>query len=67
MGFGGEVYLIKCGTYQDSEFGWRYFGNGGRPMNPAIGPQPDRRKMQVFSDPRDAVEFARLAVLSSLR
>jgi len=31
MGFGGETYLIKCGTYQDSEFGWRYFGNGGRP------------------------------------
>ena len=31
MGFGGETYLIKCGTYQDSEFGWRHFGNDGRP------------------------------------
>jgi hypothetical protein len=61
MGFAGETYLIKRGTYQDGEFGWRYFGNGGRPMNPTVVLWPDRRKMQVFSDPRDAVELARLA------
>jgi hypothetical protein len=49
MGFGGEVYLIKCGTYQDSEFGLRYFGNGGRPMSPTVvlGPPP-RRYLTIF-------------------
>ena len=61
MGFGGEVYLIKFGTYEDSEFGWRYFSNGGRSMNPTIVLWPDRCKMQVFSDPRDSGEFARIA------
>ena len=61
MGFGGEVYCIKFGTYQDSEFDWRYFGNGGRPLNPTVMFWPDQRRMQVFSDPRDAVEFARIA------
>ena len=36
MGFVGEIYPSKCGTYQDSEFGWPYTGNGGRPMSPTV-------------------------------
>jgi hypothetical protein len=54
MGFGGDAYLIRCGTYQDSEFGWCYFGNSGCPMNPTVVLWTDCRKMQVFSNPRDA-------------
>jgi hypothetical protein len=34
----------------------------GRPMSTAVVPWPDRRKIEVFRDPRGAVEFARLAV-----
>jgi len=36
MGFGDEACLIRCGTCRNSDFGWRYFGNGGRPMNPTV-------------------------------
>ena len=46
-------------AYQDSDFGRSNFGHGGRPMNPTVLLWPDRRKMQVFSDPRVSVEFGR--------
>ena len=60
---------VGSGTYQDSEYGWRCFDDGRRPMNPTVALWPDRRRskipcasgMQVFSDSRDAVEFPRLA------
>jgi len=51
MGFRGAVYLVKCGRYQDSEFGQHYFGHCGRPMNPTVALWPGRRKMQMFSHP----------------
>jgi len=67
-GFGGEAYLIQCRTCHDNQYGWRYYGNGGCPMNPTVVLWSDRRKaklpcppgMQVFSEPRDAAEFARM-------
>jgi len=59
MGFGGATYLVKVGTYQDSEFGWRYFHNGGRPLNPTIVFWPGEHRMQIFNDPRSAVEYMR--------
>lgn len=58
MGFGGETYLIKTGTYQDSIYGWKYFHNGGFPVNYTIVLFPDRYKMVLFDNPRDAVRFA---------
>jgi len=57
MGFGGETYLVKTGTYQDSDYGWKYFHNGGFPANYTVILWPDQKKMQFFSDPKDAVQF----------
>lgn len=57
MGFGGETLLIKTGTYQDSDFGWRYYHDGGFPTNYTVVLYPDRKKMLAFSDPRDAVDY----------
>lgn len=55
--FGGEVFLIKVGTYQDSEFGFRYFSNGGFPLNPTVVYFPDTHKKLAFMDIRDAIAF----------
>ena len=57
MGFGGETYLIKTGTYQDSDYGWKYFHNGGFPTNYTVVLWPDQKKMLVFQDPKDAVHY----------
>jgi hypothetical protein len=54
--FGGEVWLIKVGTYPDSEYGWRFFHNGG-PANPTTVLFPDRRKVVGFRRSEDAVRF----------
>lgn len=51
--------LIKVGTYSDSVYGWRYFHNGGFPINPAVVLLTKERKVIPFADPRDAVTFAR--------
>jgi hypothetical protein len=59
MPFGGMSYLIKVGTYQDSDFGWKYFHNGGRPMNTTIVLWPDEHRMQPFWSPEDAIRFIR--------
>lgn len=58
MGFGGEVILIKTGTYQDSDYGWKYYHDGGFPINYTVVLFPDRHKKVVFSNPRDAVRYA---------
>lgn len=55
--FGGMTYLIKCGTYQDSEYGWKYFHNGGRPVNITVIFWPDQHRMQVFFNTEDALQF----------
>ena len=57
MGFGGETILIKCGTYQNSDFGWKYFHDGGFPTNYTIVLFASHKKMVAFADPRDAVTY----------
>lgn len=54
---GGEVFLIKVGTYQDSEFGYRYFHNGGFPVNPAVVYYPKEHKKLAFMKLEDAIQF----------
>jgi hypothetical protein len=49
--------LVKVGTYSDSVYGWRYFHNGGFPINPAVVLYPKQRKMLPFVSPMDAIEF----------
>ena len=56
-GFGGETIFIKVGTYQDSDYGWRYFSNGGMVGNYTVVLFPDQKKMIPFTNPRDAVAF----------
>jgi len=56
--FGGEYVLIKVGTYQDSEYGWRYFHNGGFACNYTTVLFPDQKRIIPFADPRLAVRFA---------
>jgi len=56
MGFGGETFLIKVGTYQDSDFGWRYFHNGGQ-CNPTVVLFPDQHKKVAFMNPEDALRY----------
>lgn len=57
MGFGGETILIKTGTYQDSDYGWGYYHDGGFPTNYTVVLYPDHKKMIAFADPRDAVTY----------
>jgi len=54
--FGGESLLIKVGTFQDSQFGWRYFSNGGKIM-PAVVLFPSEKRMIAFSHLDDAIRF----------
>ena len=56
--FGGEYVMIKVGTYQDSEYGWRYFHNGGFACNYTTVLFPDQKRIIPFADPRSAVRFA---------
>lgn len=56
MGFGGETMYIKVGTYQDGEYGWKFFHNGGI-LNPTVVLYPDKHKKLIFSEPRDAVRY----------
>lgn len=55
--FGGMTFLIKCGTYQDSKYGWKYFHNGGRPETITAVLWPDEHRMQAFLSIQDAVKF----------
>ena len=56
-GFGGETIYIKVGTYQDSDYGWRYFSNGGIVANYTVVLFPDKKKMLPFTSPQDAVAY----------
>jgi len=58
--FGGEAIFFKAGSYQDNEYSWKYFQNT-LICNPTVVLYPDRHKKVVFADPRDAVEFAKIA------
>ncbi len=51
--------LIKVGTYSDSVYGWRYFHNGGFPINPSVVLHPKERKVIPFANPHDAVTYMR--------
>jgi hypothetical protein len=53
---GGYTYLIKVGTYQDSEYGWKYFHNGG-PMNIVMVLFPNEKKIIPFLSIDDALRF----------
>jgi hypothetical protein len=57
LGFGGMTYLVKVGTYQDSDFGWKYYHNGGKPLNPTIVLWPGEHRMQPFFNTEDAIRF----------
>ncbi len=57
--FGGETFLIKVGTYQDSDYGWRYFHGSAPPQNYTLVFYPDVHKIVAFTDARDAVTFMR--------
>lgn len=54
---GGEVFLIKVGTYQDSEYGYRYFHNGGFPVNPTVVYYPKEHKKLAFLTIQDAQQY----------
>ncbi|MCK4818862.1 hypothetical protein KA005_24020 [bacterium] len=60
-GFGGETIFIKVGTYQDSDYGWRYFSNGGMVGNYTVVLFPDQKKMIPFTNPRDAMDYLEMA------
>lgn len=53
---GGEVFLLKVGSYQDGDYGWRYFHNGAI-MNPTVVYYPDQHKKLLFTNPQDAMQF----------
>lgn len=55
--FGGQTYLIKIGTYSDSEYGHRYFHNGGFPIMPCVVLYPDQNKKVYFDSLDDAITF----------
>lgn len=55
--FGGEVYLVKAGTYQiDSNYGWKYFHDGAIAA-PTVVLWPDQHKKLIFMSPQDAALF----------
>lgn len=56
MPFGGESWLIKVGTYQDNDYGWKYFHDGGI-GNPTTVLFPDVHKIVPFRNPIDAVRY----------
>jgi hypothetical protein len=53
---GGEVFLLKVGSYQEGDYGWRYFHNGAI-MNPTVVYYPDRHKKILFTCPEDALQY----------
>ena len=55
--FGGETIFIKVGTYQDSEYGWRYFHNGGFAANYTVVFHPNEKHMEPFTSPRAAMRY----------
>lgn len=55
-GFGGEVFLIKTGSYQRSEFGFRYFGTP-KIFNPTVILYPDRHRKVIVTCIEDALPF----------
>jgi len=55
--FGGETIFVKVGTYQDSEYGWRYFHNGGFAANYTIVFHPNEKHMEPFTNPRAAMRY----------
>lgn len=56
-GVGKEVFLLKTGTYQDSEFGWRYWGQGAIPIMPVVVYFPHEHKKVPFMNLDDAIKF----------
>lgn len=59
MDIGGGAWLIKTGTYQDSDFGFKYFHNGGYQMCFTAVLWRDQKYIQVMNDPRHAISLIR--------
>jgi hypothetical protein len=57
LAVGGESFLIKCGTYQDSDFGWKYFHNGGFPWNAAVIYWPAEHKKLFMPSICEAINY----------
>lgn len=55
--YGGHVVLVKIGTYQKSEFGFRFFHNGGYPIMPTVVLHPDEHKKVAFTNMNDAEKY----------
>ena len=51
-----EIFLLKTGTYQDSEYGWRYWGTGAFPVMPVVIYYPDRHHKTPFMSLDDALQ-----------
>lgn len=56
--YGGEVFLIKIGTYQQGDYGFRYFHNSSINM-PSVVLFPDVHKKILFTNLDDAIAFTR--------
>jgi len=57
MDFGGETYLLKVGTYQDSIYGRKYFSNGGFPWNGLVIFWPNEHKKAFFPSIQDGIKY----------
>ena len=58
MDFGGSSYLIKVGSMQQGDFGWKYF-HGEAYVSPCVVYFPDQHKKVYFSNPKDAIRYAK--------
>lgn len=56
-GIGGESFLMKVGSYQDSNFGWKYFHDGGAPYSFGVVYWPDKNKKLIFPTIQDTLYF----------
>ena len=57
MGIGGGSWLVKAGTYQDGEYGWKYFHNGGQIQNFTAVLHRDEKEIDMFLTPQKALAF----------
>lgn len=56
IGEANEIFLIKSGSFNDSDFGWKYFHNGGSLM-PTVVYYPHQHKKLVFTELNDALRY----------
>jgi hypothetical protein len=57
-GFGGEIFLLKIGTFQDSDLGWKYYqGSNPTCIMPTVVYYPKEHRKILFMDLADAIKF----------